>query len=100
MKAGQTLQHCPKNVARLPLPRLSIYDLQSSQLPLSGGIRKIIFWYVAEVDSTARQVLGTQEEGEDFEVRWVRREDAPLRMSFAEDQEIVEKALSAIPRWP
>lgn len=40
------------------------------------------------------------EEGEDFEVRWVRKEAAPSTMSFLEDQKIVEKALSALSRFP
>ena len=64
----------------------------------SVGIRKIIFWYVAQVDSSDRPTEDTQEEGEDFQVRWVCRKDAPSTMSFAEDGKIVEKALSAVPR--
>ena len=67
------------------------------QQRLSQGIRKIILWYVAEVDSSYHQFADTQEEGEDFEVRWVCRKDAPLTMSFEEDRKIVEKALSAVP---
>lgn len=67
------------------------------QQRLSQGIRKIIFWYVAEVDSSDHQIADTQEEGEDFEVRWVCRKDAPSTMSFEEDRKIVEKALSAVP---
>ena len=67
------------------------------QQRLSQGIRKIIFWYVAEVDSSGDQIADTQEEGEDFEVRWVCRKDAPSTMSFVEDRKIVEKALRAVP---
>lgn len=67
------------------------------QQRFSRGIRKIIFWYLAQVDSSDRQATETQEEGEDFEVHWVCRDDAPSTMSFAEDREIVEKALSAVP---
>lgn len=52
---------------------------------------------MAQVDSSDCQVTQTHEEGEDFEVRWVCREDAPSNMSFLEDREIVEKALSAVP---
>lgn len=65
------------------------------------GIRKIIFWYVAHADSSDRPIAQTQEEGEDFEVRWVCRKDAPSTMSFEEDRMIVGKALSAVPcRFP
>ncbi|KAL2037669.1 hypothetical protein N7G274_009614 [Stereocaulon virgatum] len=67
------------------------------QQRFSQGILKIIFWYLALVDSSDRQAVETQEEGEDFEVRWVRREDAPSTMSFVDDQEIVERALRAVP---
>ncbi|KAL9104007.1 MAG: hypothetical protein Q9163_000985 [Psora crenata] len=60
------------------------------------GVRKIIFWYVAQVDSSEQQTPHTQEEGEEFEVRWVRGEDAASTLSFVEDQRIVGKALAAI----
>ena len=68
------------------------------QQRVNKGVRKIVFWYVSEVDSGSRQKLDTQEEGEDFDVVWVRLEDAPLKCSFADDRMIVEKALEAIPR--
>lgn len=42
----------------------------------------------------------TQEEGEGFDVEWVRMENAPSKRSFVEDGEIVEKALEAVPRPP
>jgi len=71
------------------------------QQRLTDGIRKIIFWYVAQADSSDQPTAQTQEEGEDFEVRWVCRKDAPSTMSFEEDRKIVEKALSAVPcRFP
>ena len=70
------------------------------QQRVSHGIRKIIFWYVAEVDSSDHQTAATQEEGEDIELRWVCRKDAPSTMSFLEDRKIVEKALSAVPCRP
>ena len=68
------------------------------QQRVNQGVRKIIFWYVSEVDSCSQQKLDTQEEGEEFDVEWVRWEDAPLKCSFADDRKIVEKALEAIPR--
>lgn len=66
------------------------------QQRMSGGVRKIIFWYLAKVDSTSEQKLGTQEEGEDFEVYWASFEDASAKMTFKDDSKIVEKALEAV----
>ena len=68
------------------------------QQRMSQGVRKIVFWYVAEVDSGSQRKLDTQEEGEEFDVEWVCWDDAPLKCSFADDRKIVEKALEAIPR--
>ena len=33
------------------------------------GVRKIIFWYLTEADSSACQLANTQDEGEDFETQ-------------------------------
>ena len=60
------------------------------------GIRKIIFWYVALVDSSDPQIENTQEEGEDFESRWLPVEEAAATISFDEDRRIVETAIGAI----
>lgn len=70
------------------------------QQRMKQGIRKIIFWYISEVDSCSCQMVDTQAEGEEFDVIWVRMEDAPSRCSFVDDQKIVEKALEAVPRMP
>lgn len=61
-----------------------------------NGVRKIIFWYLAQVDSTGSPIGQMLEEGEDYEARWVCKEVAPSTMSFVEDQKIVERALSAL----
>ena len=61
-----------------------------------GGVRKFVFWYVAEVDFTAQRMTDTQEEGEDFDVEWVRIEDAVSKCSFVDEGRIVEKALEAV----
>lgn len=82
-------------------PRTPHIEPIAVQQRLSDGILKIIFWYVAQADSSDQPTAQTQEEGEDFEVRWVCRKDAPSTMSFEEDRKIVEKALSAVPcRFP
>ncbi len=70
------------------------------QQRINEGIRKIILWYISEVDSCSRQMADTQEEGEEFDVIWVRMEDAPSRCSFVDDQKTVKKALEAVPRTP
>lgn len=70
------------------------------QTRMNQGVRKVIFWYIAEVDSCSEQMANTQEEGEDFDVEWVRLQDAPSKCSFVDDRMIVEKALEAIPRPP
>ncbi len=90
------LEHDLPTRAPYPIP-LRHTEPIAVQQRMSQGVRKIIFWYVAQVDSSDRRIAHTQEEGEDFEVRWVRVEDAPSTLSFVEDQRIVEKALSAIP---
>jgi len=78
-------------------PRMPHTEPIAVQQRSSDGVRKIIFWYVAQADSSDCPMAQTQEEGEDFEVRWVCRKDAPSTMSFAEDGKIVEKALSTVP---
>ena len=78
-------------------PRMPHTEPIAVQQRSVDGVRKIIFWYVAQANSSDRPMAQTQEEGEDFEVRWVCRKDAPSTMSFVEDRKIVEKALSAVP---
>ena len=70
------------------------------QQRINKGVRKVIFWYISEVDSCSRQMADTQEEGEEFDVEWVRMEDAPSKCTFVDDQKIVEKALEVVPRPP
>ena len=68
------------------------------QQRMTQGVRKLIFWFISEVDSCSEQKSDTQEEGEQFDVEWVRMEDAPSKCSFVDDRRIVEKALEAVPR--
>ena len=70
------------------------------QQRMNHGVRKIIFWYISEVDSCSQQMANTQEEHEEFDVEWVRMEDAPSKCSFVDDRKIVEKALEAVPHPP
>ena len=68
------------------------------QQRVSQAVRKIIFWYISEVNSGSQRRLDTQEEGEEFDVEWVPMEDATSKCSFVDDRKTVEKALEAIPR--
>ena len=68
------------------------------QQQIHQGVRKIIFWYVSEVDSCGQRMSGTQEDWKDFDVEWVAMADAPSRCSHADDGRIVEKALEAVRR--
>jgi 8-oxo-dGTP pyrophosphatase MutT (NUDIX family) len=63
---------------------------------VTNGIRKIIFWYLAQVNSSSLQMLNTQEEGEDFEVHWISLDMASAKMTYEEDQEVVSIALAAV----
>lgn len=66
------------------------------QQRMSDGVRKIIFWYLAQVDSTSNQQMGTQEEGEDFEIYWASFEDAVARMTFEDGRKVVKRALEGV----
>ena len=68
------------------------------QQRMNKGVRKIIFWYVSEVDSGSQQQLDKQEEGEEFDVEWVGLEDAPAKCEFVDDRRIVERAVEAVSR--
>ncbi|KAI9841876.1 MAG: hypothetical protein M1837_000346 [Sclerophora amabilis] len=63
---------------------------------VTNGLRKIIFWYLAQVDSSRPRVLNTQEEGEDFDVHWIRSDVAAAKMTYEEDREVVDRALAAV----
>ena len=66
------------------------------QQRMSDGIRKFIFWYIARVDSSVIPAANTQEDGEDFEVRWAPKRDAASMMSFADDRDVVAKAVAVV----
>ena len=60
------------------------------------GVRKIIFWYLAQVDSTSPQVFDSQEDGGDFEVHWMSGDVAAAKMTHKEDGELIHRALRAV----
>lgn len=57
---------------------------------------KIIFWFVAQGDSMAMKVEGTQMKGEDFEAFWVDGKDVERMLSFEDDRRIAAKAMEII----
>ena len=69
------------------------------QQRMNQDVRKIIFWYVAEVDSTSQSMHYTQE-GEEFDVVWLGLDDASSKCSFDDDRKILAKALEAVLRMP
>ncbi|KAF4453151.1 nudix domain-containing protein [Fusarium austroafricanum] len=60
------------------------------------GILKVIFWYVAEADSTVTPVDGTQQQDEDFETIWEDFGNVTSTLSFPDDQRIAQAAIGAI----
>lgn len=66
------------------------------QQRVSNDTCKIIFWYLAQVDSLESPAFNTQQEGEDFEVCWVPVQVAALRMTYEEDQKVIDRVLDAM----
>ncbi|OCL05528.1 hypothetical protein AOQ84DRAFT_413261, partial [Glonium stellatum] len=60
---------------------------------VSEGKPKIIFWYVAQGDSTKARVEGTQQENEEFDTIWVPFDKVASTLSFDDDRQIVNKAI-------
>ncbi|KAJ6786791.1 hypothetical protein PWT90_03132 [Aphanocladium album] len=56
---------------------------------------KMVFWYAAQGDSTAKPDASTREAWEDgLEVEWVKAKDAAARMSAYADGKVIEKVLT------
>ncbi|PGH16454.1 hypothetical protein AJ79_01785 [Helicocarpus griseus UAMH5409] len=60
------------------------------------GPHRLIFWYLAEADSTETPAMGTQEAWEDFESQWVSMDEAAPKLAREEDQRIVARAVEAV----
>ncbi|KAF4971258.1 hypothetical protein FSARC_1880 [Fusarium sarcochroum] len=63
---------------------------------LTNKILKVIFWYVAEADSTATPVHGTQQENEEFDVVWEGFDDVTSTITFDDDRRIARAAIAAV----
>lgn len=66
------------------------------QQKVRKGIRRLIFWYVAQVDSSGACSSDTQEGWEDFTVCWVGVNLASAMMAFEEEKKIVARALETL----
>ncbi|KAF0643033.1 hypothetical protein FPSE5266_10827 [Fusarium pseudograminearum] len=62
------------------------------------GILKIIFWYIAESDSTQTPAKWTGQEDEDFDTIWEDYGNINSTITFAEDQRIVWAAIDTVHR--
>lgn len=66
------------------------------QQRVSMGAWKLIFWFVAQADSTVSKVEGTQEAYELYDTVWADAASAPGMMSREGDGEIVSKAIETV----
>ena len=66
------------------------------QQRITNGVRKIIFWYLALADSSEPWTPDTQDEGEDFETRWVPFDKALAIISYPDDRLVVVEGLRAL----
>lgn len=62
----------------------------------SGRRRKIIFWYISEVDSSSPWMRDTKQERGDYNAAWIPVTLAAAKCSFADERRIMEKALEAV----
>ena len=59
----------------------------------TDGKLKIIFWYLAQADSTTPKTHGTQMADEDFETVWVEEAKVLEKLTFNEDRAVAGKAI-------
>jgi 8-oxo-dGTP pyrophosphatase MutT (NUDIX family) len=60
----------------------------------SGGKLKIIFWYLAQTDSTETKTQDTQMEDEDFDTVWVDEAKVLETLTWEDDRIVVSRAMS------
>ncbi|KAI9724653.1 MAG: hypothetical protein M1828_003522 [Chrysothrix sp. TS-e1954] len=97
----QLLEHDLPNLATSLDSRPSPWTTEpiAVQQRMNRGVRKIMFWYLAGVDSSSRsRSANAQEEGEEFDVHWVPINVAAAKMTHEQDREIVDGALTAVAR--
>jgi hypothetical protein len=62
----------------------------------SEGVLKIIFWYIAEGDSTAIPDEDTKEADEDFENIWADWDAIDSTLTFEDDRVLAKYALNVV----
>ncbi|KAJ4268820.1 hypothetical protein NW762_002890 [Fusarium torreyae] len=77
-------------------PKAITEPIAVSQRRASGGVLKIIFWYVAIADSTTPPEEGTQQENEDYETVWADFEDVSSVLSHEDDRRITRAAIEVV----
>lgn len=65
-----------------------------------GGVRKIIFWFAAQADSTAPEGKREQQEGEDFETVWTDLDMVGQVLSHDDDREVARLVIDALRGLP
>ncbi|OJD13386.1 hypothetical protein AJ78_06157 [Emergomyces pasteurianus Ep9510] len=98
-ESGYKCRILPHNLATLA-PEYQISQTHKEPLAVQqrrslGGPHRIIFWYLAEADSTETPAVGTQEEWEDFEPRWLSLDEAAAKLAREDDQQVVARAVGA-----
>ena len=68
------------------------------QQRMKDGVRKIILWYISQADASGTWKADTQEEGEDFETRWMPVEKAINSLTYDDDRKIATRAVAAFPQ--
>lgn len=65
-----------------------------------GSVRKIIFWFAAQADSTAPEGKREQQEGEDFETVWTYLDTVGQVLSHDDDREVARLVIDALRGLP
>ncbi|KAF2259932.1 hypothetical protein CC78DRAFT_44971 [Lojkania enalia] len=93
----KTLATVPANSTRPDETKLFTEPIAVAQRVTEGKL-KLIFWYVAQGDSTKVRVEGTQQENEEFDTVWVTFDRVASTLSFDDDRQIANKAIQLAQR--
>ncbi|OAA64007.1 NUDIX hydrolase domain-like protein [Cordyceps fumosorosea ARSEF 2679] len=69
--------------------------VRAALLPVRIPVLKIIFWFVAMADAGAEMGEGAQQDGEDFEARWVPWDEVGATLTFEDDRRVAEAGIEA-----
>jgi 8-oxo-dGTP pyrophosphatase MutT (NUDIX family) len=109
----ETLEETGYQAALLPLPvpTLATPDETAQQSHLTtepvsvteryrGDVRKIIFWYAAQADSTLTPQRGVVQEGEDFEAVWADLSSVVDLVTHDTDRHVLMEVLRLVELLP